>query len=590
MSVSQFRQFLRPNFSFKEGVSSRGCKGVGATYLAYGFNFLEVATKHSGLVLSGTIQRGREWVEDRFGSMTRPRVETSIPSHRPFHDVDRGTSMTVKLVGPGIRPRDLGWVGASTAEQWLSILRTATPVGGIYLSGDSAPPVRINIAFTDSTGETSTKRLDFPMYLYPHLVMTSTADLREFLALQRRRASKGEDVSKIPIRFTRLNGLWGEWTGEQILDKNSHCPIQPRLDDDEQRLVRELGIKLYIFLAFSTDLWDAYNDKKLSIRKGHRLLRGGLQLATRHMPQGALLTIPMTNNIGFQNLAHVIVHFANAEPDLGRKGFQPDVVRIAEKLSVSAVTAFRRHSVLLRKPGGARFFGDELQISNWIKMQEQHERDHALIIKGEGLFMPSEELPIRSEPIVEQDVVALFNQMLSAGVIRGVQLIASSTWNQYDGLFRVRMEPPFEKFIYGPSNPLGIDIEFFSGHAEKVIESPVRVLEYKYSLDGLIEELQQQVKVSNDIGLAVAWEMGKKWRQIFDVTSYLDGEHLHVRQIHGTTHSCTHSESGQPAFECIILKDLIGYLLQRDTEVARQRRLYLEYDDEEEYAAIEADD
>jgi hypothetical protein len=80
--------------------------------------------------------------------------------------------------------------------------------------------------------------------------------------------------------------------------------------------------------------------------------------------------------------------------------------------------------------------------------------------------------------------------------------------------------------------------------------------------------------------------MGTKWRQIFDVTSYLDGEHLHLRQIHGTTHSCTHSESGQAAFECIILKDLVGYLLDREGEISRQRRMYLDYEDDDEYAAI----
>jgi C4-dicarboxylate-specific signal transduction histidine kinase len=37
MTAEQFRNFRRPNFSFKDGRSARGSKGVGATYLAYGF-------------------------------------------------------------------------------------------------------------------------------------------------------------------------------------------------------------------------------------------------------------------------------------------------------------------------------------------------------------------------------------------------------------------------------------------------------------------------------------------------------------------------------------------------------------------------
>lgn len=47
MTAAQFKQFLKPNRSFKDGVTSRGNKGVGATYLGYGFNHWEVGTKQN---------------------------------------------------------------------------------------------------------------------------------------------------------------------------------------------------------------------------------------------------------------------------------------------------------------------------------------------------------------------------------------------------------------------------------------------------------------------------------------------------------------------------------------------------------------
>ena len=354
------------------------------------------------------------------------------------------------------------------------------------------------------------------------------------------------------------------------------CPIKLRLDSTERDLARSAGLAIYVYLAFSTDLWDSVSDNQLKQRKGARILHGGLQLATRHMPQGMTLTIPMTNNIGFQNLAHVIVHFDNAEPDLGRKGFQPEYVQLAEKVAVSAVTAFRQRYSLLRKPGVAKIFSDEIKIEQWIRLQERHEQEHSLSIIGAGLFMPTEELPIRSEPLVEQDVVALFNQMLSSGLIRGLQLIASSQYNQYDGLFRVRMDPPYQKFIRGNNNPLGIDEEIFL--IEQALHTRVKVLEYKYNLDGLIEELQSDVKSVNDIGLAVAWEIGKKWREMFDVTCLLDDDNTHHRQIHGTAHSFTHSVSGSHAFEAIILHDLVRFLKDPEQEVVRQRALLDDYE------------
>lgn len=131
MDETQFRQFLRPNYSFKQGDTTRGSKGVGATYLAYGFNYLEVATKLNGRVYSGVIRRGREWAEDRAESVPRPKVESYEPEHPPFAEIDRGTSMVVRLVGSAIRPRDLTWVGANTADKWLAVLRTTTPLGGV---------------------------------------------------------------------------------------------------------------------------------------------------------------------------------------------------------------------------------------------------------------------------------------------------------------------------------------------------------------------------------------------------------------------------------------------------------------------------
>lgn len=574
MDEEQFRQFLRPNFSFKQGETTRGSKGVGATYLAYGFNHLEVATKVDGRTYSGVIRRGREWAEDRSESVLRPKVESLEPQHPPFLKIDRGSSMLVKLVGSAIRPRDLTWVGADEAGKWLAVLRTTTPLGGVYLCGDQPHRAKVFIEVIDSEGQSTSASVAEPGYLYPEKVLNRVADLRDFLADQKKRVDKGQDVSKVPAKFKSLNGIWGEWTGQEILDPKSDCPITVRLEENEQELVIELGIKLKIFLAFSTDLWDSFNDKQLGLRKSHRLLRGGLQLCTRHMPQGLPLTIPMTNNIGFQNLAHVLIHMENAEPDLGRKGFQPDQVRVAEKLSVSAVTAFRKRYNLLRKPGGAKEYDDELKLDQWKQEQIKHESDFPLVVRGKGLFLPSEELPIRSEPIVEQDVVSLFNQMLSSGVVRGIQLISSSQYKQYDGLFRIKMEPPFYKFVLSESNPLGIDEEHFL-HKDQ-LETVIKVLEYKYSVDGLIEEFQGEVKAIEDVDLIVAWDMGEKWGQMFEVTSYLDTDNVHLRKMHGATHSFTHAMTGATAFEAIVLEDLVNYLNDADPEEARQKEKYME--------------
>ena len=355
---------------------------------------------------------------------------------------------------------------------------------------------------------------------------------------------------------------------------NQESPIKPRLDEVEKASVRTLDLGIYVFMGFSTELWDDYNDKVLNLRKGTRLLRGGLQQATRHMPQGHAITIPLTESIGFQTLAHVVVHFKNAEPDLGRKGFQPEHTRLAERLAASAVLAFKSYyGRLLRSKTGVPALLKAMQLDQWIEAQRDYEKQYPLTIKGPGLFSPTEELPIRSQPQREQDVVALFNQMLSAGLVRGIQLLASSQYQQYDGLYRIRMEPPFDKYIRADDNPLGVDPQHFVG-VKETIESPVQVLEYKLSVDALIEEFTTEEKNPDDISLVVAWEMGDAYKGSFTVLSYLDDENVHHRQFHGHTHSFSHAVGGTPSFQLIVLKDLVQYCLNGSAESDSQKRRY----------------
>jgi len=398
-------------------------------------------------VQAGVLEHGRSWLEDTSNIVSRPKVQTVAPSHSAFQSIDRGTTFTLKLTGDAIRPRSLQYFIAKTADVWMCLLRAHTPLGGIYLHGDKPPTISVELEVVGGKpSSTTVARLQSPRYLYPHEVLGRTADLREFLKDQAARVEKGVDVSKVPPKFSNLNGVWGVWTKDEILSNTS--PIKPRLEETEKELLSELGLQIYVFMCYSTDLWDDYNDNKLGLRKHGRILSGGLQQATKHMPQGQPVTIPLTNNIGFQNITHVTVHFQNAEPDLGRKGFQPEHTRLAEKLSVSAVTAFRHYyDRLLRKNTGAPALMQAVKLEKWIEEQKEHEKLCPLSITGKGLFAPEEELPIRSLPIVEQDVVALFNQMLSAGLIRGMQLLSSSQFNQYDGLYRIQMDSPFEKFI-----------------------------------------------------------------------------------------------------------------------------------------------
>ena len=71
----EFYSFLAPDISFKDGESTRGNKGVGATYLAYAFNNLQIGTKTPDFSFTGQMKEGRDWVEDSKGIVERPKIK-----------------------------------------------------------------------------------------------------------------------------------------------------------------------------------------------------------------------------------------------------------------------------------------------------------------------------------------------------------------------------------------------------------------------------------------------------------------------------------------------------------------------------------
>ncbi len=106
--------FIAPSISFKAGGNTRGNKGVGATYIAYGFNNLQMRTKNSAFSFSGQFVGGRDWVEDIQGSVHRPKIEPIASGDEIFDHIDQGASFKIKFGGKHTRPSNLSWYSATS--------------------------------------------------------------------------------------------------------------------------------------------------------------------------------------------------------------------------------------------------------------------------------------------------------------------------------------------------------------------------------------------------------------------------------------------------------------------------------------------
>jgi hypothetical protein len=280
------------------------------------------------------------------------------------------------------------------------------------------------------------------------------------------------------------------------------------------------------------------------------------------MPQGETIQIPLNRNIGRQNQIHSLIHFDNCSADLGRKGFQSDVVEFAKEISKKIADGpLQKLKRSLRVNTGAiPNLKRETKVEDWKSDMATHESENPLNINNGNFFLPSKTISISSLPTREQDAIALFNQLLAGGVIRGLKVMSTNERLTYDGLIRVVIDPPQEHHLYDEEkNPLGVEDSIIEEFDLPFISAP-RILEYKYSLDGLIEDIENGTKNSNDVSLVVCWETGEEFRQNYHITSLLDPNNLNLREYHGITHIMTNLNTNQKEMDLIVLSELIEFL------------------------------
>jgi hypothetical protein len=123
---------------------------------------------------------------------------------------------------------------------------------------------------------------------------------------------------------------------------------------------------------------------------------------------------------------------------------------------------------------------------------------------------------------------------------------------------------------FKPFDPL----EFKSTKVTDAALTDPRVLEYKYSLDGLIEDFDSQDKNIKDIDLCIVWSTGTTYKQRYGITSLLLPENSDQRQYHGITHVLTDLDTSSKHCDLIVLSELIELLNDRDEALELQREKY----------------
>lgn len=564
MAEKEFKYCLRPNVSFKQNADLRGHKGVGATFLAYGFSFLKLQSKSHGGRLSAVLRQGRQWAEDPSGTVPRPRFEVAEFSVDELQSEASGTCVEV-IVGqtPGERPKNLAWLGAQTAEQWYTVLRIKTPLGGVYLSSPPFSP-KVLIKVRSSEKVDSQFETDRAQYYYPHempeLKVQSIGDISKGLA-----GISGDSATKflkLGSEFKRLDCIYEIWDKDELLADESY--FATAVDEDQRMLIEKHRVIVYACFLRSAKIWTELNDDVFRLRKGQKILHGGLQMATDFMIQGDLSIIPLTSTIGYQANSHVVVHFTDGNPDMGRKVFQPELKDLADALAVRAVTTFKRFLQHLKPDTGAQSITPDKELYDWKRQQEDHRDRSPLSFARDGM-----KISLVSTPQQEQDVIALFHELVGAGVLHGFKFFGTSQSERYDSLFFMEYKDNTVLF-HANSQRLGVNRSYAIPYATEP-----KVLEYKYTFDSLVDDFEKEEKFAKQLDLAVCWTAGTGFKTKFYLQPLLVGDEGSSRKIFGATHQAFIAGSQvTPAFEVIVLEDLLAWLHDPAAEEARQKHAY----------------
>ena len=555
MTEQEFCYCFTPNVSFKRGQNLRGNKGVGATFLAYGFNYCYLASLKNSTKVAAVLRSGRQWVEDSTNKLARPKYQIEKFDVPELKNQTSGTCIEIRLSGQlGEKPKDLGWHGATKAEHWFDILRIVTPLGGIYLTGTEQKP-NINITVIDKSGTETVHHSNNAEFYYPHEIPnTKTEDLKSINdAIKSIHGDPNEIRNKLPVKYRNLDCIYDIWDTKDLLDESNKLKLN--LSEEEESLIRIHKISAYGSHLHSVKTFDKFNES-IGLRNT-QIMKGGLLLASDFMPQGELLIIPLKRFTGYQRNTFVIIHLIQGNPDLGRKVFQPEIKALAENISEQITKLFIKYRWLMKSDTGSTpTLAPNKDLHNWKKEQENW--------RDSNPYEFLENISYLSVLREEQDVVSLYNQLIGNGTVRGIYFFATTHSDRYDALIEYKYSDNSFKF-HKQKNKLGvrndIDIPY---------DSEPKVLEYKFDFDSILSDFEKEIKFKNHIDIVVCWKASGKYNESLFLRSLLVEDEGNSREFYGATHQAFMPGTDTPIFEVCILEELLNFLLNEEKEVANQ--------------------
>lgn len=402
-----FSEMLAPHGTDKPGgPDTIGEKGVGLTYTIFSCNKYEITTHSTSARIAGLIDGAAQWKNGAREEL--PQFQVTEWTKAEFSPMETFTEIRLHDV-ERLYPEDED-IFYQRLEVITFFLRTKTAVGSVKrVFGGSGLGLEVNLNFINLEGETRALSL-LPEFMLPEESFRS----RQVLNLDdfKETAATMDDAQKA----RRLQG-------KAIIKKGAF-----------ERAGRR--INYYVFFAPSRTLWREISEREgiFSVNEsGERtyLYQPGIYITSKGMPTGITLEPPVTGSMGYWPNFFIILEDNQIVFDLGRKSIPGRTKRLLREIARDLFVEIR--------PFFEYATSDPAVTTRGSATVQQYQKTQVFKDLGTLADLGLPTINYLKHPYgQEAAVVALFHELVAAGLLRGYYTLRTGYRETYDlwGLYR----------------------------------------------------------------------------------------------------------------------------------------------------------
>lgn len=475
MSFDNLRGSLKRGVTFKGSSSEIGELGNGLTYMVSACDNFEMRTCDGNEESTVQIMGMHEWIQDADGAKGFPEPMSNPdrigPSSDSFTEVSMESIRRIESDFPDV------FDSTMNTSRLIHLLRTKTAVGQIYdlvcypvFDGFRSNGIEVSLT-DDFGGVRSTTQIPFSFGGPADVLEKTSAPTQRPLALLPLKRAKSRIERKQDIGGHALQG-------RGIYISRSGRTLYHTSFATNRQWYREASL--------AAGLCDNPGGTMKSL--GTYDVTSGIELAVKGMPTAVRVSPPMTGFQGYWGNFHIIILDNMLKFDEGRKTPVGRRTRLYQDCAEEVLFGDITTGVLKRA------IKDAVIPLNLTQMS--HERESFIKGRLSGRSpLGRTDVKIRNIPRYEQDVVAIFHELIGCGILPFYHSLDCSSKSTYDAIFEYTI----------PKSKTGKIVQQVEGSRGSLKE--IVIIEYKLNGEDLIEDIASDAKFYYMMDLLVCWDI-----------------------------------------------------------------------------------